>query len=892
MSDAIRSETLRCPACGASGQALLANGLCARCLLGAALGPDDDGTETPREVGRYRLIGAIARGGAGVVYRAWQPDLRRTVALKMLLPSRLGTKDARDRFRREAEVMASLDHPGILPVYEVGVDGEQPWFSMKLAEGGNLAEHVERLRGDFRASARLVADIARAVAHAHARGVLHRDLKPSNIVFDAAGQPLVTDFGLARFIAEDSTLTGADALIGTPRYAAPETVAMPGARVTAAADVYGLGAILYELLGGRAPFAELDTLQILREIATRRPRAPRQLDASIPPELEAICLRCLEKRTEDRYASASALADALDAWIAGAKPRRRLPGFSALKLDLPSRRRRIALGAMLALAVALTAAVVWYRSREPIPIPDPAIATQTIAVLPNLIVDDASEREIGRGLVGALAPQLPANLHILPFDTGFERAMAGPSFADIDIDTRTGAYLEIDVARAPVAGRFAVVVLDELREEILFETTLTAETLPRAAKEIAAALTAKRATPTAEARLSRHALTLLVRAIRQVDDKDDDKSLDAIEWMKEVVEEAPDSAMAHARLALALSGHGGEAYWLDSAIEEAARAQRMDPTLGMAAKHLGLMYMAKGWWVRMTAALEQARSLGSANIEDSLGWGYFTTGRFADSYRMTVERRRFGTDEMHPFMLAAQSAYAVGETDAGERMMRDLIDRDPDTSQRTVREAEIAFYRGDYARCRELVQTLDEDRSDAYFSSANLERICAIEQHDLPAALAAMEKTKRLFYRDGGRNAPNGNPPELREAILLTELGRGDGVPALIEKARTSLQAKIDSGDEYAPVWLRMASLQRLAGETDAAYATLEHAFAVGYTINFRTRKDIELMPFRGDARFAQFVARSDEHLADERGKFEEMFAAEARDAASNVPAAGANGTP
>jgi serine/threonine protein kinase len=878
---------LRCPACGASGQALLANGLCAHCLLDAAL--DDD--EAPREVGRYRLIEAIAHGGAGVVYRARQPDLRRTVALKMLLPSLLDTKEARDRFRREAEVMASLDHPGILPVYEVGVDDEQPWFSMKLAEGGNLAERIGRLRGDFHASARLVAGIARAVAHAHARGVLHRDLKPSNIVFDSDDRALVTDFGLARFITEDSTLTGAGTLIGTPRYAAPETVATPGARLTAAADVYGLGAILYELLGGRAPFADLDTLQILREITTRYPHAPRQLDPSIPPALEAICLRCLEKRKEDRYASATALADALDAWIAGAKPPR-LPGFSALKLELPSRRRRVALGASLALVVAIAAAALWHRSREA------AIATQTIAVLPNPLTDDASERDIARKLAQALAPQLPPNLGILPFDATFEKAMAMPHpREDIDIDATLGAYLRITVNRTPIAGRFAVDVTDDLREETFFETTLTAETLARAATEMAAAFAAKRVTPTAEAHLSRHALALLVRAIRQGQAGQDDTNLAAIEWMKEVVEEAPDSATAHARLAYALRGHGGERYWIDSAIEEAARAQRMDPTLGLAASYLGILYATKGWFTRATSAYEEARALGSHTTDGNLAWVYFHTSRFADSYRMSVEmsvrRRRYGTYETYPLTLAAQSAYAVGETDTGERMLRDLAEHEPDLAQRTLREAELAFYRGDYARCREHTAALDENTADGFFDSANLERSCAIEEHDLPAALASMQKTKRLFYeKNGGRNAPNGNPPELREAILLVELGRRDEVPALIRNARLSLQAALDSGGDFRQGWLRMASLQRLAGEVDAAYATLEHAFAAGYTINVLTRDDIELMPFRNDVRFAAFRAKCDAYIADERRKLRDISAAEARNAATNAMTPSARPTP
>ncbi len=358
--------TARCPSCGAANNASLPDALCVRCLLGCALdaelpvddpdsieaAPSED--ENGQQIGRYRLLEEIERGGGGVVYSAWDADLKRRVALKMLLPARRESQQTLDRFRREAELMASLDHPGVLPIYEVGEQGGLPFFAMKFAERGNLAQRIGALRGQYRVCARLVATIARAVAYAHGRGVLHRDLKPSNIVFDRDDAPLVTDFGLARLLAEDSTLTGSDALIGTPRYVAPEVVLAPAAKLTAATDIYGLGAILYELLCGRAPFADLAPLQVLQQVATRRPMPPRQIDASVPSVLEAICLRCIEKRPYDRYSSAVALADALDAWLAGTKVGL-LRRFGGSLVELPSRRRRavIVVGTLFVAAVCV-----------------------------------------------------------------------------------------------------------------------------------------------------------------------------------------------------------------------------------------------------------------------------------------------------------------------------------------------------------------------------------------------------------------------------------------------------------------------------------------------------------------------------------------------------------
>jgi tetratricopeptide (TPR) repeat protein len=869
MSDALSSATLRCPSCGAA--AVLANGLCARCLLGVALDFDAAFADSeaipadaPRRVGRYRILGEIARGGVGVVYRAWQPDLGREVALKMLLPARLDTPDARDRFRREAEVMAGLDHPGILPVYEVGSEGDRPFFSMKLAEGGNLVERAPHLRGRFRECARLVAAIARAVAHAHARGVLHRDLKPSNIVFDAADQPLVTDFGLARFLARESSLTGLDHVIGTPRYVAPEVVATPGERPSAAADVYGLGAILYELLTGQPPFAELTALEVLQEVRTRRPRAPRQIVAAIPAALEAICLRCLEKRREDRYPSAGALADALDGWLGGHKQ----PALRGLNFVLPSRRRRVLAAAALVLIGSVAAAAIEYATRSPVPIPDPLRATQSVVVLPDLLrrtpaVDEASHRI-------AAALELPPPLHLRPFDASLEtaaRMAAATRFVtDSDVDAAVGAFIVISVA--PIDGSPSLLLLatDDLREERLFETTFAPGDETRVARELSAALARKRAQPTAEARLSRHALDVLLRAIRLLLIPSEGSNATAVAALKDVIEAAPDSALAHAWLAYAYIEHGGDAFWIDSAIDEAARAERMDPTLGFAAKQLGVAYQLKSWFARALPAYEQARALGTLFLENQLGWVYYVRGRFADSYRMCVERQRVGTQDPFPRRLAAQVLLEVGETGRGVRALESAIAEEPDPNLRALYEAEIAWYRDDYATCREraagIAPTVPE-LYDGFYTPTGLVRACAMADGDFAAALATMEIAKRGAPDNTASAA--GLSEGLREAILLTKVGRAENVPAMLAQARQRLQTAIDANSDYPPVWLRMAAAQRAAGETDAAYATLEHAFALGLTLDRRTRGEVELVPFADDARFAAMRAASEAHVAAER---------------------------
>jgi len=341
------------------------------------------------ELGDYELLEEVGRGGQGVVFRARQKSLNRTVALKVISLGQWASKAHLKRFRLEAEAAARLEHPCIVPIHEVGERNGSCYFSMKFVEGGQLDEVVRRKSMSVRQAAELIAKIARTVHYAHEHGILHRDIKPGNILLDAKGEPHLTDFGLARLVESESSVTQTLDVLGTPSYMAPEQAVGNNAAISSVTDVYGLGAVLYQLLTGQPPFAGGTTYETIKLLLDTEPRQPRQLNPKIDRDLSTICLKCLEKDPKRRYPSALALAEDLERWLKHEPIQARRTGLFVRGRKWVQRNPTSALLAASLIALAAAAGWIIWKSeliRQPL--------TTGIAVLPFENLGDQKENSV------------------------------------------------------------------------------------------------------------------------------------------------------------------------------------------------------------------------------------------------------------------------------------------------------------------------------------------------------------------------------------------------------------------------------------------------------------------------------------------------------------------
>lgn len=692
---------VRCPQCGASMSSSVA-GLCGACLLRLATLDEqpapDENEDLARvdewlkvkgqRIGNYELLDEIARGGMGIVYRARQVNASRVVALKIMLPQLLSVAGMLERFRCEVEAVARLDHPGILPIYEVGEHAGLPLFSMKFAEGGSLHGRLAPLAGQWQQIAALVARVARAVEHAHGRGILHRDLKPANILFDTHDTPMVADFGLAKIRLAEGGLTLPAAALGSPNYMAPEQVNAEFGEIGPPTDVYGLGAILYELLTGCPPVAGSDALETLRLVATQRPRPGVEIRSDIPADLDAIALKCLAKRPTDRYATALDLALDLERWMTtGTANARRERAYRFAP------RGRLALIGIAAMALGVIAWLGLRQGDTPLePTPEsaqetPAVAPRMLAVMPFRDLAGAGDRVvtlITDGLVREL--RQIESVNVVSVDPG----KAGGYGANEEMMGRLAADLRLqgEVERVNGALRLRTRLLDGRADLVLWEQEVTRP--PEAANEmhaqVAGALAAQLRSDTREAAWARfqagaaptdsEADATYLRARALIRWRRPETLREAVRLLRAAIARDPAFARAHSSLAYAYALWPPPAppegdHWT-LAVQFAQSALALDPALGEPHAVLGHYYTDRAQPNEAEPHLRRALEL---NPRDPVTLHFYamhlhSVGRLGEALRLA--QRGVALDSSNPQTIAwlAKMTTRSGDRDEALRLWR------------------------------------------------------------------------------------------------------------------------------------------------------------------------------------------------------------------------------
>jgi tetratricopeptide (TPR) repeat protein/tRNA A-37 threonylcarbamoyl transferase component Bud32 len=622
----------------------LTNGLCLNCLLRGAL--EDDKTPSGKEafkevlagvksgdgdwhIAEHEILAEIARGGMGVVYQAREPHSDRVVALKCVLAYHDDSDHVVARFRREAETAARLEHPNIVPIYQIGETADGfPYFTMKYAAAGSLLQARTPLLQHPRQSAALMVKVAHAVHYAHEQGVLHRDLKPGNILLDSHGEPLVSDFGLARCEAVSSYLTRSMASFGTPGYIAPEQADGPAANLTPAADVYSLGAILFELLTGRLPFVGDNAFAVMKQSAEQPAPKLRSLAPKAGRDLEVICARCLEREPGDRYQSAAELADDLQSWLDD-QPIAASPLSPALRARRWIRRHRPLAALVAALVLVGSVSLLWQIRGQRIQaaMRENLLAMRSVAVLPFLDLDTVAGDEMATEYVADLLREKFESL-------GSARVSMNslPGWNKLE-DIRTAAreakgrtVLTGTVRNVEGTRHISIRLLDPASGKTLFTTALEqkegqARSSPQNGqwvREVYKILSADGwpSTPSDPGVLNEKANDAMTSGRAWMEGYTVSHMDQAIARFKEAIADEPDSSLAHAYLAIVATGRThfvADWSYLELGKTEALKALALDPNSVVAHRALSGVYYQEGKFQEALDELMQTIEIGGVD---------------------------------------------------------------------------------------------------------------------------------------------------------------------------------------------------------------------------------------------------------------------------------------
>src|SRR5437868_2760356 len=748
----------QCRQCGATTR--LGNGLCLSCTLREGLEGDreesresfeailaeDEVKDTHWRVGNYEILEEIGRGGMGVIYRARQRHSRRIVALKRMVSYHADSHETLERFRREAEAAASLDHPNILPIYEVG-QGEDglPFFSMKYAAGGSLQKAGPGLRGESSECARLMFNVGLAVQYAHEHGILHRDLKPGNILLDGRGEPFVTDFGLAKWLDTSTDLTRTLTIFGTPGYIAPEQAKGPAAKLTAAADVYSLGAILFDLFTGRPPFLGEHALAVIQQASEKPAPKLRSLAPTLDRDLETMCARCLEREPQARYRSASDLAVDLERWLEG-RPiiaRRVSPPVRVWRWS--KRNPKLAAATAAAVGSAMAAAFLFFSHNGLAPQSrlDPGLSTtnlipeKSVAVLPfENLSRDPDNAYFAEGIQDEILTRLSkiADLKIISRTSTQHYKSAPTNLPDIARQLGVAHILEGSVQKSGDAVRVNVQLIKAASDSHLwadtFDRKLTdmfsveSEVAKAIADQLQAKLTGREeqvidAKPTDNPEAYDAYLRGLAYSLKTANTSTN--ALGAQKYLKEAVRLDPKFALAWALLSY-VEARGYITQFLqptvalrDEAQQAAERALTLQPNLGEAVLAKGFYhYACLKDYDSAVRYFEQVRPLlpNSSRIPELLAYVTRRQGKWerSESYFNEAER-------LDPRNVSLLTQRALSYKDRrlfpeAWRKFEQILNITPDDLDTIVEKAVIAQAEGDLPRASALLASLQPAADD------------------------------------------------------------------------------------------------------------------------------------------------------------------------------------
>jgi serine/threonine protein kinase/Tfp pilus assembly protein PilF len=897
-----------CPKCGAEIPADAPEGGCPGCLLESGLrlldeesvakdadhGHVDERSGAARrterfaellgELGDYELQEEVGRGGQGIVFRARQKSLNRTVALKVISLGQWASEAHVKRFRREAEAAASLDHPSIVPIYEVGERDGSCYFSMKFVEGGQLDEVIKREPIPIRGAAELIAKVARTVHYAHEHGILHRDIKPGNILLDKNGEPHLTDFGLARLLDTQSSVTRTIDVLGTPSYMAPEQAAGETTKLSKATDVYGLGAVLYQLLTGQPPFAGGTTYETIRLLRDTEPRPPRLLNPKMDRDLSTICLKCLEKDPTRRYSSALALAEDLEHWLKHEPIKAKRSGIFAHALKWV--RRNPAIAAVITLSLTLAAAMGWNIWKSEL-ISRPA--TNGVAVLPfENLSGDPDNAYFAEGIQEEILTRLAsiADLKVIS-RTSTQRYQSKPrNLLEIAKDLGVANILEGSVQKAADQVRVNVQLVNAQTDSHLW-----AETYDRKLTDIFGVESeiAKGIAESLQAKLTgREEQALVVKPTNNPEAYDaylrglafearsgysNDLVRKAISFYEQAVQLDPNFALAWARLSRMdallyfYRDDTATASWGDAAKRALENAQRLEPnspetllalgwyqyrvlpdyglaktTFKQVSKMLpsssdvpfalGAVTRREGHWDQSIAYFEQALALDprNANLLMTAAWTYAMLRQFPMALKFYDQALDIMPNDQHVMASKASIYQAQGNLQEAARFLFGINEQTPNDETLAIEINQLRLERNYGEAIRLLQDRIAQFRFDSEYSQAADEVGLAIIQRlagdTAGAKLTAEQARNKLehLYRDQPNNS------SLVVMLSQAYAAMGDKESAM-EEAKRAIMLLPSAKDRVNGPGCEenLALIQVTFGENSRAISTLTHLLQTPY---------------------------------------------------------------